>query len=213
TGTVRAEDLDAMTPEQRASIREQESVREISEQLDELKEAYELAKGCLPDDLRRVIERRIAEWSRWVADPSKIPEYACEPDPATVGYLCNYPAVAGELAQLRRSCEDAYDPNWAAKESKEGAPGLPDTSRGEDEEPLPRTASAKACCSRATRKEEVCSAPVCQIAAGLMAEPEVGEAAGTSTGEATRVPTTKAAAPKPAKPSAEPPSKVAKPSG
>ncbi|MCX4244198.1 DUF3560 domain-containing protein [Paraliomyxa miuraensis] len=214
TGNVRAEDLDAMTPEQRVSIREQESVKEIGEQLEELKEAYERAKGCLPDDLRRVIERRTAEWSRWVEDPSKIPDYACEPDPETAGYLCNYPAVAGELRQLRKSCEDAYDPNWAAKESREGAPGFPDTSHGEDEEPTPRTASAKACCSRETPKENVCSAPVCQIAAGLMEEAGEGTAADTATSEAAKEPTTRAA-PKPAKPSddgAEPSAKAGKPS-
>ncbi|WP_266214530.1 DUF3560 domain-containing protein [Paraliomyxa miuraensis] len=194
-GKVRAEDLDVMTPDQRASIREQESVKEIGEQLDELKEAYERAKDCLPDDLRRVIERRVAEWSRWVDNPSKIPDYACEPDPETAGYLCNYPAVAGELRQLRKSCEDAYDPNWAAKDSKEGAPGFPDTSHGEDEELPPRTASAKACCSRETPKEEVCSAPVCQIAAGLKEEPKADTATDAQT---AKEPTTKAA-PEPAK--------------
>lgn len=174
-GELRAEDLDAMTPEQRASIREQESAREIGEQLEALQKAYDRAKDCLPDDLRRVIERRIGEWSRWVEDPSKIPGYACEPDPKTAGYLCNYPSVAGELAQLRRSCDDAYDPNWAAKESKEGAPGFPDTSQGEDDAPLPRTASAKACCSTETPKPEVCDAPACQLAAAGGASGDAGE--------------------------------------
>lgn len=164
-GELRAEDLEAMTPKLRASIREQEGAREIGEQLEALREAYARAEDCLPDDLRRVIERRIGEWSRWVEDPSKIPGHACEPDPKTEGYLCNYPAVAGELAQLRRSCDDAYDPNWAAKESKEGAAGFPDTSQGEDEAPPPRKASAKACCSTQTPKPEVCSAPACQRAA------------------------------------------------
>ncbi|MCX4239220.1 hypothetical protein [Paraliomyxa miuraensis] len=209
-GKVRAEDLDVMTPEQRASIREQESVKEIGEQLDELKEAYERAKDCLPDDLRRVIERRIAEWSRWVEQPSKIPDYACEPDPETAGYLCNYPAVAGELRQLRRSCEDAYDPNWAAKESKEGAPGFPDTSHGEDEELPPPTASAKACCSRETPKEEVCSTPVCQIAAGLKEEPKARTATDAQT---AKEPTSKAA-PEPTRPSGKagkPSSETSKP--
>ncbi|MCA9656128.1 MAG: DUF3560 domain-containing protein [Myxococcales bacterium] len=149
TGTVRAEDLDAMSPEQREAIRVQEAAQEIGEQLEQLREAYARAKDCLPKDVRRVIERRIAEWDRWMTEPAEIPDYACEPDPETAGYLCNYPSVAGELSELRRSCEDAYDPNWAAEESKKGAAGFPDTSGGEDE--LPATgsgASAKACCSR-----------------------------------------------------------------
>ncbi|MEX1364432.1 MAG: hypothetical protein AB1Z98_15005, partial [Nannocystaceae bacterium] len=149
TGTVRAEDLDAMTPEQREAIRAQEAAQEIGEQLEQLREAYARAKDCLPKEVRRVIERRIAEWTRWVKDPTEIPGYACEPDPHTAGYLCNYPSVAGELSELRRSCEEAYDPNWAAQPSKQGAAGFPDTSRGEDE--LPPTGSgtsAKACCSR-----------------------------------------------------------------
>ena len=127
TGTVRIEDLDAMTPEQRAYVR---------------------AKGCLPKEVRQVVERRIVEWTRWVKDPTEIPGYACEPDPATAGYLCNYPSVAGELAQLRRSCDDAYDPNWAAEPSKQGAAGFPDTSGGEDELPPTVGVSARACCSR-----------------------------------------------------------------
>ncbi|MCX4239483.1 hypothetical protein [Paraliomyxa miuraensis] len=213
TGKVRAEDLDAMTPEQRASLREQESAKEISEQLDELKEAYARAKDCLPNNLQQVIERRVEQWSRWVEDPSKIPGYACAPDPDTAGYLCNYPAVAGELRQLRSSCEDAYDPNWAAKESKEGAPGFPDTSHGEDEELPPPTASAKACCSRETPKEEVCSAPVCQIAAGLKEEPKADTATDAQTVEATKEPMTKAA-PEPAKPTGKagkPSSETSKP--
>ena len=149
TGEVRAEDLDAMSPEQRASIRDQESVREIGDQLEELRPAYARAKECLPADLRKTVERRIRQWSAWVKDPSKIPDYACEPDPKTAGYLCNYPAVAGELAQLRRSCDDAYDPDWAANDSKRGEPGFPDTSGGEDETRSPRKVSAKACCSGA----------------------------------------------------------------
>ncbi|MCX4238979.1 hypothetical protein, partial [Paraliomyxa miuraensis] len=68
-----------------------------------------------------------------------------------------------------------------AKESKEGAPGFPDTSHGEDEELPPPTASAKACCSRETPKEEVCSAPVCQIAAGLKEEPKADTATDAQT--------------------------------
>ena len=148
TGTIRAEDLDAMTPEQREAIRAQEAAQEIGEQLEQLREAYDRAKDCLPEDVRRVVERRIAEWTRWVKEPTEIPGYACEPDPQTAGYLCNYPSVAGELSELRRSCEDAYDPNWAAGQSKQGAAGFPDTSGGEDELPPKRTASAKACCSR-----------------------------------------------------------------
>ncbi len=147
TGAVRAEDLDAMIPAQRESIRDQESSQEIGEQLDQLRPAYARAKACLPKDLRKVIERRIRQWSSWAKDPSKIPDYACEPDPRTAGYLCNYPAVAGELEQLRRSCNDAYDPNWAADDSKRGEPGFPDTSGGENETPIARKVSAKACCS------------------------------------------------------------------
>lgn len=146
TGTVRVEDLDAMSPEQRDAIRRQEAVKEIGEQLDPLRTAYERAKECLPKAVRQVIERRISEWSRWVKNPQEIPEYACEPDPETMGHLCNYPAVAGELAQLRRSCDDAYDPAWAASESKSGTPGFPDTSAGEDEVAPTEGVSAAACC-------------------------------------------------------------------
>ncbi|MEM7160700.1 MAG: hypothetical protein AAF799_48130 [Myxococcota bacterium] len=158
-GTVRAEDLDAMTPEQREAVRVQEATREIGEQLEDLREAYSRAKGCLPSDVRRVITRRMAEWSRWVQDPTMIPSYACEPDPKTAGYLCNYPSVAGELAELKRSCEDAYDPDWAAAQSKQGAAGFPDTRHGEDELPRKEVASAKACCSSRTSKPATAKEP------------------------------------------------------
>ncbi len=147
TGAVNVEDLDAMTPGQRESVRQQESAKEIGEQLEQLRDAYARAKACLPDELRRTIDRRIRQWSAWVDDPAQIPDYACEPDPKTAGYLCNYPAVAGELAQLRRSCEGAYDPDWAAGDSKRAVPGFPDTSGGEDDARPSPTASAKACCS------------------------------------------------------------------
>nr|MCH9681636.1 hypothetical protein [Deltaproteobacteria bacterium] len=115
--------------------------------LGQLRDAYARAKACLPGELQRTIERRIRQWSAWVKEPAQIPDYACEPDPKTAGYLCNYPAVAGELAQLRRSCEGTYDPDWAAGDSKLAVPGFPDTSGGEDEVRRPPTASAKACCS------------------------------------------------------------------
>ncbi|MCH9682007.1 MAG: DUF3560 domain-containing protein [Deltaproteobacteria bacterium] len=152
TGTVGVEDLDAMTPAQRESVRQQESAKEIDEQLGQLRDAYARAKACLPDELRRTIARRIRQWSAWVKDPAQIPDYACEPDPKTAGYLCNYPAVAGELAQLRRSCEGAYDPDWAADDSKRAVPGFPDTSGGEDDARRSSTASAKACCSSRAAK-------------------------------------------------------------
>ena len=140
-GRLDAETLDAVKPEDRERIRDYESHVEIKEALAELKDAYRRNSKCIPPLLRQTALHRIKEWSTWARNPKRIPAYACEPDMATGGHLCNYPAVAGELRQLTNACDRAYDPDWAADDAKQGLPGFPDTSAGEaDTAPRPAPA-------------------------------------------------------------------------
>ena len=143
-GRVSADTLDAMRPEERDRVRDYESHIELKNALAELKETYRKTSQCIPPELRRTALHRIKAWSGWARDPSKIPPYACEPDPKTGGHLCNFPVVEGELRQLSRACEQAYDPDWAAPEAKAGAAGFPDTSQGEaDVAPRPKPVMVK----------------------------------------------------------------------
>lgn len=143
-GTVAPEQLDDLSPEARAQLAKWEGAEEVRQVLAELRETYERNRDCIPPELRSIAERRIAEWDRWAQNPSRIPEYACEPDERTAGYECNYPSVAGELREIERACRTVYDPDWALPEAQRGTPGFPDVSRGpedpwvgSDEPPFP----------------------------------------------------------------------------
>lgn len=139
-GDATAAQLEDLTPTQREQLAEWESAEEVRLTLAELREAYARNLDCLSPKTRRIVQRRIEAWNRWARDPSKIPEYACEPDEATGGYTCNYPSVSGELRELRSACERAYDPDWAEPEGRAAALGFPDLSRGAEDprvEPAP----------------------------------------------------------------------------
>lgn len=132
--------LDTMPPDVVARVRDYESHREIKAALEDLRTAYRRTRQCIPPELRRTVLHRIKAWSGWERAPERIPAYACEPDERSGGHLCNYPAVAGELRELRRACERAYDPDWALPDARAGAPGFPDLSAGEADvapRPLP----------------------------------------------------------------------------
>lgn len=132
--------LDAMPPDVRQRVRDYESHVELKDALEKLRETYRRTRACIPAPMRRTVLHRIKAWSTWERAPQKIPAYACEPDLATGGHLCNYPAVAGELRELRRACEVAYDPDWALPDARKGEPGFPDLSAGEPDiapRPLP----------------------------------------------------------------------------
>lgn len=123
-------ELDALSPEARTELTAEEGAAEVREALEALEDAYARNRDCIDPARRAVVERRISAWRRWVRDPSQIPDYACEPDPKTGGYTCDYPSVAGELRQLRRACEIPYDPNWPKELARAGTPGFPDVSGG-----------------------------------------------------------------------------------
>jgi len=134
-GTATRDQLDELSAETREQLEAWEGAEEIGSALADLRVTYERNRECISPGLRRVVERRIAEWERWQSDPKQIPAYACEPDERTGGYTCNYPSIAGELHQLERACQAEYDADWAEPESRAGAPGFPDTSQG-PEDPL-----------------------------------------------------------------------------
>lgn len=120
-----AERLDELDPHDAVALGRLESETNLAEAVAELRETYADTKGCLPAGLRTLVERRISEWSAWVDDPAAIPAYACEPDEASQGYVCNYPLVTGELRELRGACRHAYDPDWFADDSDRDEPGFP----------------------------------------------------------------------------------------
>lgn len=151
TGEVKPADLHEMSGPELEAVRLQESAAELGEQLEALHETYDRTKECLPARLRELVERRIAEWSRWRDDPTQIPEYACAPDAKSGGYLCDYPSIAGELAELRQSCEGGYDPAWASKQSQQGEPGFPDARAGEHDAEGEEPVSVAACCAPAKK--------------------------------------------------------------
>ncbi len=120
-----------------------ETAEALASAVAELRETYEVSRECLSPRLRAIVERRIDEWTAWVRDPSRIPAYACEPDEATQGYVCNYPLVLGELRELRGACRQAYDPDWYERESDAGAPGFP-PAPGDPRGPAPTPNGAPA---------------------------------------------------------------------
>ena len=126
----RLEQFEEVGVDDREQLAAWEASEEIKEALADLREAYDRTHKCLTPSQRKIVRRRIDEWSRWSADPSKIPDYACDPDESTGGYTCNYPSVSGELRALRRACEHAYDPDWAEPAGRAGEPGFPDLSQG-----------------------------------------------------------------------------------
>ncbi len=121
-----AERLDELEPFEALELGRAESAAELERTLDELRETYAATRDCLSPRLRRTVERRLEQWDAWVDNPDAIPEYACEPDPASQGYVCNYPLVTGELRELRGACRQSYDPDWFVDEALAGEPGFPE---------------------------------------------------------------------------------------
>lgn len=120
-----AERLEELEPFEALELGRAESAAELERTLDELRETYAATRDCLSPRLRATVERRLEQWGAWVDDPEAIPAYACEPDPASQGYVCNYPIVAGELRELRGACRQSYDPDWFVDEALAGEPGFP----------------------------------------------------------------------------------------
>jgi len=120
-----SERLEELEPPELLELGQLESAEGLRVALEELRETYEETRECLSPRLRATVERRIAEWSRWDEDPTEIPAYACEPDAASGGYVCNYPLVTGELRELRGACRQAYDPDWFVDEASAELPGFP----------------------------------------------------------------------------------------
>ena len=127
-GAPTPDQLEQLDAESREQLAQWEGAEELRLALADLREAYADNGDCLSPAKQAIVERRIEEWTRWAGDPERIPPYACEPDPATGGYTCNYPSVAGELRELRDACERGYDPDWAEPEGRAAAPGYPDLS-------------------------------------------------------------------------------------
>lgn len=124
-GRPLAERLGELDPFEAREVGRQETADNLADALQQLRDTYAETRECLPPDLRKLVAHRIEQWSRWESDPSAIPEYACEPDEATQGYVCNFPLVTGELRELGQACRRAYDPDWYADESDADAPGFP----------------------------------------------------------------------------------------
>lgn len=124
-GQRTAERLDDLDPHQLTELGAWESADELRQAVAELRETYVETSQCLTPLVRVRVASRIAEFGRWAEDPDEIPEYACEPDPESGGYVCNYPLVIGEVRQLRDACRGAYDVQWAAEDL--GTEGFPDS--------------------------------------------------------------------------------------
>lgn len=127
-GAATVEDLERLNPEQQEQVINYEAHREISEQLERLESSYRKNDECLTGAQQAVIERRLWQWRAWARRPTLIPPYACEPDPSTGGYTCDYPSVAGELEQLADACERPYDSDWPVPLAQQAAAGFPDAS-------------------------------------------------------------------------------------
>jgi hypothetical protein len=163
-GGASVEDLEGLSVDERERLTAWESAEEVRTALEDLRDAYARNLDCpLSPQQRSIIERRIAEWNRWARDPSKIPEYACEPDASTGGYTCNYPSVAGELRELGRACERGYDPDWAEPAGRAAEAGFPDLSAGPDD-PMLDAAESESVSAAAAPEPEI--EPLRQLAEG-----------------------------------------------
>ncbi|MCR9165528.1 MAG: DUF3560 domain-containing protein [Nannocystaceae bacterium] len=125
-GDLDADALAELDPDTLRELADCESRRELAAALESLRETYAANRSCLNPRLRRLVERRLQEWEIWRDDPGTIPVSACAPDPHTGGMTCDYPALFGELRELRAACEVGYTPQWATAHVREGAPGFPD---------------------------------------------------------------------------------------
>ena len=128
-GRPTLEQFEDLSGEERLAVLEQESAAEVRDALEQLRESYAQNAHCFSAESREVIERRIAQWDEWRENPQRIPTFACEPDPETAGYTCNYPAVAGELREIAAACDAGYDPGWAEPAARGGVAGFPDLTR------------------------------------------------------------------------------------
>jgi len=125
-GDLDADALTELEPDTLRQLADCESRRELAAALESLRETYAANHSCLEPRLRRLVERRLQEWETWRDDPGAIPASACAPDPHTGGMTCDYPALFGELRELRAACEAGYNPQWATTHVHEGDPGFPD---------------------------------------------------------------------------------------
>lgn len=122
---VGSEAFDALSDRDRAKLTGCDAQTALREAIAALETAFSGQRSCLPAKHRRIVQRRLQEWTRWANDPRKIPAYACEPDPITGGMTCDYPSVVLELRALERACEgNGYDPAWAADLGRSGTPGF-----------------------------------------------------------------------------------------
>lgn len=132
--------LAMLDADEAVALAEKESRLRLQEAVSDLRTTYSETRDCLSPALRRKVEIRIAEWSKWARDPEKVPEYACEPDASTGGYVCDWPLVTGELRELRGACRHAYDPDWL--ESQRDEPGFPPSADLEQVEQVPELVDA-----------------------------------------------------------------------
>ncbi len=129
---VGPEDVGNLSPEAANLFWAEQHRKQIRELVARLRSTFKAKSKCLTPAQRKHVRARISEWSRWAKDPSKVPTYACDPDPSTGGMVCDYPRIEGELRRLREACRDKYDPTWA--DEMRGSPGFrPALAQGERE--------------------------------------------------------------------------------
>jgi len=113
-----AERLQDLTPKAQRQLENQEYSGQLKTYVRELRAAFKKGKSCLPAQSQEVVKRRIAYLNKLAKEPWRV-EFAtiCGPDPESGHQFCGFPAIAAEVAQLRKACEFGYDPNWPLAEA------------------------------------------------------------------------------------------------
>ena len=111
------ERLQDLTPKAAAQLENQTHAAKLKALVKELRAALKKAAPCLPPQTQDTIRERIAYLAKLAKESWRIPgSTICGADPESGYQFCGFPAIASEVAQLRKACEFGYDPNWPLAE-------------------------------------------------------------------------------------------------
>ena len=135
------ERLQDLTPKAATQLENQTHRERLTELVRQLRASLKKASDCLPPQTRETIRDRIKYLAKLAKESWRIPgSTICGADPESGYQFCGFPAIASEVAQLRKACEFGYDPNWPLAEglSEAGAAefGLPVSTATGDSRPL-----------------------------------------------------------------------------